>query len=60
VAVRFPDCDAGELARQLNAARVVVSARQSAVRFSPHLYNKPADIQRALEQIDSVRSNSVQ
>lgn len=55
VAARFPDCDAGEMAKQLNAARVVVSARQSVVRFSPHLYNEPSDIERALEEIDRVR-----
>ena len=54
VAAHFPDCTAGEMARRLNAARVVVSARQSAVRFSPHLYNEPADIERALEEIDRV------
>ncbi len=55
VAARFPDCDAGDMAKQLNAARVVVSARQSIVRFSPHLYNQPSDIERALEEIDRVR-----
>ncbi len=55
VAARFPDYDAAEMARRLNAARVVVSARQSTVRFSPHLYNEPADIERALEEIDRAR-----
>ena len=55
VATRFPDCDLADMARRLNAARVVVSARQSTVRFSPHLYNEPADIERALEEIDRVR-----
>ena len=55
VAARFPDYDAAEMARRLNAARVVVSARQSTVRFSPHLYNEPGDIERALEEIDRVR-----
>jgi selenocysteine lyase/cysteine desulfurase len=54
VATRFPNCDPAEMARRLNAARVVVSARQSTVRFSPHLYNEPADIERALEEIDRV------
>jgi selenocysteine lyase/cysteine desulfurase len=55
VAARFPDCSAVAMAQHLNAARVVVSARQSTVRFSPHLYNEPADIERALEEIDRVR-----
>ena len=55
VAARFPDCDPAEMAQRLNAARVVVSARQSTVRFSPHLYNEPSDIERALEEIDRVR-----
>jgi len=32
----------------------VVSARQSAVKFSPRLYNKPVDI-CALEEIDRIR-----
>ncbi len=54
VAARFPDHDAAEMAGRLNAARVVVSARQSTVRFSPHLYNGPADIERAFEEIDRV------
>ena len=55
VAARFPDLDPAEMAQRLNAARVVVSARQSTVRFSPHLYNEPSDIERALEEIDRVR-----
>ena len=58
VAARFPDCDPAEMAQRLNAARVVVSARQSTVRFSPHLYNEPADIERALEEIDRARGNT--
>lgn len=58
VAARFPDCDSAEMAQRLNAARVVVSARQSTVRFSPHLYNEPADIERALEEIDRARGNT--
>lgn len=58
VAARFPDCDPAEMASGLNAARVVVSARQSTVRFSPHLYNEPADIERALEEIDRARGNT--
>ncbi len=55
VAARFPGCDPAEMAQRLNAARVVVSARQSTVRFSPHLYNEPSDIERALEEIDRAR-----
>ncbi len=56
VAARFSGQTATEVAQHLNSRRVVVSARQGLLRFSPHLYNEPSDIERALEEIDRVRS----
>lgn len=56
VAARFSGRTAAEIARHLNSRRVVVSARQGLLRFSPHLYNEPSDIERALQEIDRVRS----
>ncbi len=55
VAARFSGQTATELAQRLSARRVVVSARQDVIRFSPHLYNEPSDIERALEEIDRAR-----
>ena len=54
VAARFPGKDPGEVARKLKAASVMVSARKDFVRFSPHLYNQPADIQRTLDRLDEL------
>lgn len=54
VAARFPGKDPSELARKLKAAKVMVSARKDFVRFSPHLFNQPADIQQALDRIDDI------
>ncbi len=55
VAARFSGQTATELAQRLSSRRVVVSARQDVIRFSPHLYNEPSDIERALEEIDRAR-----
>jgi selenocysteine lyase/cysteine desulfurase len=52
VAARFPGKDPAEVARKLKAAQVMVSSRKDFVRFSPHLYNQPADIQQALDRIE--------
>ena len=54
VAARFPGADPKEIARQLSSRQVVVSARRDVLRFSPHLYNEPDDIERALDEIDRV------
>ena len=54
VAARLSGQTATEVAQHLNSRRVVVSARQGLLRFSPHLYNEPSDIERALEEIDRV------
>ena len=40
------------VAATLKAARVMVSCRKDIVRFTPHLYNTPADIDRVLACID--------
>jgi selenocysteine lyase/cysteine desulfurase len=32
----------------------MVSLRKDFVRFSPHLYNQPADIQQALDRIEEI------
>ena len=52
ITARFPGKESSAIARHLNAARVVVSPRGDFVRFSPHLYNQPEDIERALEELD--------
>ncbi len=52
VAARFTGADPVEIARHLSSRQVVVSARGDIVRFSPHLYNEPDDVERALNEID--------
>jgi selenocysteine lyase/cysteine desulfurase len=52
VATRFADTDVQLLAKRLNEAGIVVSARRNVLRFSPHLYNDAGDIQQALTAID--------
>jgi selenocysteine lyase/cysteine desulfurase len=49
VSARFPGREPKAVVRQLDAARVVASARRDLVRFSPHLYNTTDDIDRALD-----------
>jgi selenocysteine lyase/cysteine desulfurase len=49
IAARFEGRDASELARQLQARRVLVAARHGNLRVSPHFYNSEHDIQ-ALDQ----------
>ena len=52
VAARIPGADSRTIAEQLKSQQIVVSSRGDAVRFSPHLYNEPDDIARALDEID--------
>jgi len=52
VATRFGDMDVRRLAERLNQAGIVVSARGSVLRFSPHLYNDADDIRQTLTAID--------
>lgn len=54
VAARFPGKDPAQVARKLKAVQVMVSSRKDFVRFSPHFYNQPADIQNALDRIDDL------
>jgi selenocysteine lyase/cysteine desulfurase len=55
VTARFPGVDPVEIASKLKEARVVASSRSDGIRFSPHLYNSEADIERSLECIDEMR-----
>ena len=43
-----------ELVRAINEQQVVVSRRHDVVRFSPHLYNQPDDIEQALQLVDQL------
>ncbi|HET6505319.1 MAG TPA: aminotransferase class V-fold PLP-dependent enzyme [Baekduia sp.] len=54
VAARFPGRDGEGVAMALNRAGVIVSPRFGATRFATHLFNTPADVDRALEQLDAV------
>jgi selenocysteine lyase/cysteine desulfurase len=54
VTVRFPGHDQTRVARRLNEEGVVVSPRIGAVRFAPHLYNTPDDIDRTLEILGGI------
>ncbi len=58
VTVRFPGHDQARVARRLNEEGVVVSPRIGAVRFAPHLYNTAADIERALDMLKGVLTES--
>lgn len=50
VTARFPE--PVRVAASLKAAQVMVSCRKDIVRFTPHLYNTPADIDRVLACLD--------
>jgi len=52
VCLKVPDADAAEAA--LTAAGVKCAARGGNVRFSPHVYNTPAEIDRAIGAISSL------
>ncbi len=54
VAARIRGASADRVAAHLKRANVEVSARRDVVRFSPHLYNVPADIEKALKEIDTL------
>lgn len=54
LSVKFPGKDPATVVQYLNTHQVVVSKRQDFVRFSPHLYNQPGDIEQALELIDQI------
>lgn len=54
LSVRFPNKDSAQVAQYLNSNQIMVSKRGEFVRFSPHLYNEPIDIQKTLELIDKI------
>ncbi len=54
VAVRFPGRETAAVAASLLDAGVIVSHRRDLIRFSPHLYNTPGDIARALDVLNSL------
>ena len=56
VAARIPGKDPAEVTRKLKEAKVFVSCRKDFIRFSPHLYNKPDDIQQTLDRIKEILS----
>lgn len=53
VNARFPGTAAEALVEVLVAERVHVAPRLSGIRFSPHLYNDDADVDRALEVLEA-------
>jgi cysteine desulfurase / selenocysteine lyase len=54
VAARFPGRDSRTFAQELKSNQVIASLRRDFIRFSPHLYNNSADIERGLASIQSV------
>lgn len=52
VAVRHPRHDAARMASLLSHLDVHVVARRGFLRFSPHFYNTPAEVTRALEALE--------
>ena len=53
VTAYFENIDSKEIITGLKVAKVFVSSRASAMRFSPHLYNTVEDINSALAEIDN-------
>ncbi|MGA2588580.1 MAG: aminotransferase, partial [Bryobacteraceae bacterium] len=51
VTARFEGRDAPEIARQLQARKVLVTARHGNLRVSPHFYNNEADLERLGESL---------
>jgi cysteine desulfurase/selenocysteine lyase len=54
VTARFPGRDGEAVARELNAAKVIVSPRFGATRFAAHFFNSSADVDRALNVLEHV------
>jgi selenocysteine lyase/cysteine desulfurase len=50
-----PD-DARDAHRRLKAAGVVCAFREGAIRFSPHAYNTPEEMEKVVEVLDGVIS----
>jgi selenocysteine lyase/cysteine desulfurase len=49
-----PDGDSRKMVRALESRGVIVSAREGAVRFSPHAYNDRGEVERILEAADGI------
>jgi selenocysteine lyase/cysteine desulfurase len=49
-----PDGDSPKMVRALESRGVIVSAREGAVRFSPHAYNDRGEVERILEAADGI------
>ena len=58
VNARFPGKSAEALVETLVAERVHAAPRLGGVRFSPHLYNDDADVDRALEVLGRALATS--
>lgn len=56
VTVQFPGRDSVAVAGRLNERGIVVSPRMGGVRLSPHLFNHEEDIDRALEDLETILS----
>ncbi len=54
VTARFPGRDVSDVERHLKQSGVMVALRGNVIRFSPHLYNQMADVERALEVISEM------
>lgn len=54
LSVQFNHRDPDEVSRFLNSKKVVVSKRGTYIRFSPHIYNDPDDVDQALNSIDQI------
>ena len=54
VTARFPGRDVSNVAQHLKQSGVMVALRGPVIRFSPHLYNRMNDVERALEVISGM------
>ncbi len=54
VTARFPGRRMADVAQHLKQSGVMVALRGPVIRFSPHLYNRMADVERALEVISGM------
>ena len=54
VTARFPGRDISGVAKHLKQSGVMVALRGDVIRFSPHLYNRVSDVERALKVISSI------
>jgi len=54
VTARVPGKDPADVTGKLKEANIYVSCRKDFIRFSPHLYNKPDDIQQTLCRLKEI------